>query len=349
MTTRTLVTGGTGLIGGEVIVALAGEGRAVDALVRAGSDDEARQRLFDRLEKSPAWRPELAPLVEPVIGDTTRELFGAPAGRFADTRTIVHCAANTHFADREDEAVWTTNVTGAHTLVGVARAAARLARVVFVSTASVVTAPEGACLREDAPFAGYSNTYTRSKREAEAIVRRSGLDAVILRPSIVVSRGVRDRTMARSILWAVPIMGELGDVPIDPDTRIDIVPVDHVARAIVRLVAKPVLSHRTYHISAGEGAHRFTELCEHVIRGNPALHRIRPLGRHAKVSDRARARLLRPLGEYLPFINADVRYANERLVSEIGADGVAPSALAYLPELIGQISRREAIDEMQRP
>ena len=349
MTTRTLVTGGTGLIGGEVIVALAAAGRAVDALVRAPSDHEGRRRLLERLEKSAAWRPAFASLVRAVIGDTTLELFGVNSAALADTGAIIHCAANTNFAGREDDSVRAVNVGGARNLVALARAAAPRARVVFVSTASVVTAPEGACIDENAPFAGYANTYTRSKREAEAIVTGTGLDVVILRPSIVLSRGVSDRTMARSILWAVPIMGELGDVPIDPETRIDIVPVDFVARAIARLAAKPGLAHTVYHISAGEGAHSFTELRAHVIRDNPALDRIRALGRDARFSDRARERLMRPLDAYLPFMNANVRYANDRLGAELGIDGSPVSSLSYVPELVGLISRREAFDEMQRP
>jgi nucleoside-diphosphate-sugar epimerase len=349
MTHRTLVTGGTGLIGGEVIVSLAGAGVAVAALVRATSGADGRRRLFDRLAKSAAWRPEFAEHIDPVVGDTTLEMFGAPASLFDDVGTIVHCAANTRFGDREDEAVWHTNVSSARHLAAAARAATPLARVVFVSTASVVTAPEGACVREDAPYAGYANTYTRSKREAEAIVRRDHPDAIIVRPSIVVSRGVHDRAMARSILWAVPIMGELGDVPIDGGTRIDIVPVDHVARALARLATKPVLAHRLYHISAGDGAHSFTALREAVIAAHPDLSHIHASGRNAKVTDRARARLIRPLGEYLPFINADIRYDNRRLVGEIGGEGAAPTSLSYLPGLIGQITRREALDEMQQP
>jgi nucleoside-diphosphate-sugar epimerase len=344
-----LVTGGTGLIGGELILALASEGRPVSALVRAPSIEVARRRLFARLEKSEAWRKELAPLIEPVPGDTTREMFGLDAQQIRRLTTIIHCAANTQFADREDESVWDTNVSGARNLVAVARSAAPGARVVFVSTASVVTGPAGACFDEDAPLAGHANTYTRSKREAEAIVRASGIGALILRPSIVLARGVRDRAMARSILWAVPIMGELGDVPIDPHARIDMVPVDYVARAIVRLLSKPMLQHAVYHISAGEGAHTFAELWDHVARANPSLPTVRPLGRHGRVGTRAASRLLRPLDSYLPFMNADARYSNERLVREIGADGKPPTALSYVPGLVQLISRREAIEEMLRP
>jgi nucleoside-diphosphate-sugar epimerase len=231
----------------------------------------------------------------------------------------------------------------------VARAHMRGARVVFVSTTSVATAPESACLSEDTPFAGYSNAYTRSKREAERIVREGDPDAIVVRPSIVLSRGVRDRVMARSILWAVPIMGELGDIPIDPDAHIDIVPVDFVASAIVDLALKPQLRHRVYHVSAGREAETFRGLREASIREHPKLDRIQLVGRHAIVSGRARERLLRPLTLYLPFINADVTYGNDRLLEELGSRAVPPRAASYVPALIGLISLREAFDEMYQP
>jgi nucleoside-diphosphate-sugar epimerase len=317
----------------------------VAALVRAATADLARRRLFARLEKSGAWRAELAPLIQAVPGDTTREMFGLSAGQVGGTTAIVHCAANTQFAEREERSVWETNAGGARHLVALAQRAPA-ARVVFVGTAAVVTAPAGACVDEDAPLAGHANAYTRSKREAEAIVRDGGIGALVLRPSIVLARGVRDRAMARSILWAVPIMGELGEIPVDPDARIDLVPVDWVVRAIVRLLSRPALRHAVYHLSAGEGAHTFAELWDGVAHANPALPPVRPLGRHGRVGRRA---LLRPLASYLPFVNANARYSNARLVREIGADGVPPPALSYVPALVGLISRQEALEEMQRP
>jgi nucleoside-diphosphate-sugar epimerase len=349
MKPTTLVTGGTGLIGGEVILALAREGYHVRALVRARTPALASARLFERLEKSEAFSERLRPLIEPVMGDTTTEMFGAAPASLADLGAIIHCAANTSFEERTSDNILSTNVGGAQHLVRLARAAAPRARVVFVSTASVVTAPEGRCLDETAPPAGYSNTYTRSKREAEQIVSASGLDTVIVRPSIVLSRGVRDRVMARSILWAVPIMGAVGALPIDPDAHVDFVPVDYVARAIIRLAVKPMLRHPLYHISAGIGAHTFGALLKKVVEQCPELECIQPLGRHAKISPRLRERLLRPLDAYLPFVNADVCYANERLVTEIGSDAHAPSALSYVPQLVAMITLREALDEMLRP
>lgn len=345
----TLVTGGTGLIGGEVILALARQGCQVRAVVRAGSDALAARRLLQRLEKSESYRPDLSRFVEPISGNTAEDMFGTSIGKLAGLGAIIHCAANTSFEERADEDIWRTNVGGARNLVGLARAAAPDARVVFISTAAVVTEPEGTCLHENARFQGYANAYTRSKREAEAIVRESGLDVVTLRPSIVLSRGVRDRAMARSILWAVPIMGEVGALPIDPDAHIDFVPVDYVARAIVRIAMKPRLKHRLYHVSAGRGSHTFAELLEKVVEQCPELDCIQPLGRGAKLSRRARTRLLKPLDAYLPFINADVCYANRRLIEEIGSEAEAPTALSYVPALVGMISLREALNQMARP
>lgn len=344
----TLVTGGTGLIGGEVILALARDGRRVRALVRADSAEHARHRLVLRLRKSAAFHPRCLDLVDAVPGDSTREDFGAGGGVAAGVRTIIHCAANTSFSETQCENIWATNVGGARHLMAVARRAAPQARVVFVSTASVVTAPEGACLSEDLAFAGHENAYTRSKREAERIAAASGLDVVIVRPSIVLSRGVDDREMARSILWALPIMNEIGDVPVDPHAFVDVVPVDFVAAAIVGLAAKPRLAHRRYHISAGRFAHTFGEMLQEVVNANPAYRRLRPIGA-AAASVVRRRRMLRPVEAYLPFINASIRYASDRLEAELGSDGRPPASLAYVPELLSLISLGEAMTEMARP
>src|SRR5689334_2665893 len=91
----TLVTGGTGLIGGEVIVALARGGEAVRAVVRAKDAAEARRRLLARLEKSDGYSPLLLPFIEAVAGDTTQPLFGLERPSLGDVHGVIHAAANT--------------------------------------------------------------------------------------------------------------------------------------------------------------------------------------------------------------------------------------------------------------
>lgn len=348
MNLTTLVSGGTGLLGGEVILALAKTGRRVRAVVRADCDERARERLFDRLRKSERYDQALDPLIGAIAGDTALEMFGTSAERLAGISAIVHCAANTSFNESESTNIWNTNVGGARNLAAVAAAVAPAARIVFVSTAAVVTEPANAVLHETAPLAGYANTYTKSKREAEGIVKASGLDAVIVRPAIVLSRGVRDRAMARSILWAVPIMKELGVIPVNPNAHIDLVPVDYVADAIVRIAAARTLSHNMFHISAGDSANTFAELQQAVVSELPEFGAVQPLGSDTKITDRRMARLLRPIQTYLPFINSNLRYDNTRLKQEIGCAD-PPSACSYVPTLIGSISLDEALVEMYKP
>lgn len=336
------VTGGTGLIGGELILSLARAGHSVRALVRAAGDAQARDRLVARLEKSELYAPGLLAGVEAVAGDTVKAGFGVDAGRERAAHAIVHCAADTSF--RESDSVWQTNVSGASNLVEFARRTAPEARVVFVSTASVATGPVGRVIREDDGETCHENTYTRSKREAERIVESSGLDVVVIRPSIVLSRGIRDRAMARSILWAIPIMSEIGNVPVDPASHLDLVPADFVADAIARLATRPDLRFRRYHVSAGDTSETFGDLLSRLVEAFPWMQRIRALGMQMRAS-----RAMGPLASYIPFINANVRYCNSRLCEEFGTLGLPPRASSYLEQLFGYITLQEAYGEMARP
>jgi hypothetical protein len=58
---------------------------------------------------------------------------------------------------------------------------------------------------------------------------------------------------------------------------------------------------------------------------------------------------MRPLESYLPFLNASVRYSNERLAADLGPVAMPMPALRYVPELVGFISVKEAIQEMYQP
>ena len=61
-----------------------------------------------------------------------------------------------------------------------------------------------------------------------------------------------------------------------------------------------------------------------------------------------RARMLKPLDADLPLINAGVRYSNDRLADE-APSVVPPSALCYLPDLVGLTTLRESHEETSQP
>jgi nucleoside-diphosphate-sugar epimerase len=351
-----LVTGATGLLGGEIAAALVKLGWNVRAIVRASDSREATHRLRDRLNESGASRLMDTRRTSALAGDVTSEGFGLPPNSQNDVDTIIHCAGETSFKDAGR--CWNTNVMAAQRLIEFIRKMARRPKVFFVGTASVCLGPKHTEVGEDAGFNGYENGYTKSKRHAERLIADSGLDAVVVRPSIVLSRGVRSRRMARSILWVIPVMRSLGEVPIDPDARVDMVPVDYAAEVVGRLVSKDSLQYRNYHISAGlAAAPTCSEIIDAVRQGDCSYGRIKLAGPASSDVDsrtamgwrRGRA-LMAALNYYAPFLNADVVYSNRRASEELGPEmPQCPKATLYINELMRRFSTQEAVDESVNP
>jgi thioester reductase-like protein len=351
-----LVTGATGLLGGEIAAAFVNRGWRVRAMARARGGQEAASRLHARLEHSGANRSIDTSQMSALAGDVTAEGFGLPPNSQDGVDAIVHCAGETSFKD--DGGCWNTNVGAAQRLIEFVSKMARRPKVFFISTASVCLDPSHSELTEDASFNGYENGYTRSKRQAERLIAESDLDAVVFRPSVVLSHGVRNSRMARSVLWVIPVMKRLGEVPIDPDARIDMVPVDYTAEVICKLVTKDSLRYTSYHISAGgAAAPTCSEIIETVRQEDRSYGRIRlagpastddgPQTAGGRRSDRA---LMSALNYYAPFLNADVVYSNSRASEELGADmPQCPKATLYINELMRSFSQQDAVAESGDP
>src|SRR4051812_30746302 len=231
-TTNVLVTGVTGLIGGEIVrgLARAGLGR-VAALVRPLGGVDPGSRLLERMRRSgdPA-AADLASRVEVIPGDVSRPCWGlsdedlARVTRGVDL--IIHCAADTSFLCRRT--VQDTNVAGTRYLIDLARRCGRQPLVVYMSTATNGGKASHRCLREEdgcRPDNEHHNDYTRSKAVAEDLLRASGLRVLTLRPTIVFSAGLPDPDFAQNILWFVPLLRQFDCLPMDPASRLDLVPV----------------------------------------------------------------------------------------------------------------------------
>ena len=184
-------------------------------------------------------RAQLDGGVATLRGDLTRPRLGlddAAYRRLADrTTTIVHAAAVTDFAVGEP-ATSALNVEGTRRVLDLAAEAG--ARVLYVSTAFVDRADR--IPRFDGAGSGATPTpYLSSKRRAEELVRGSGLDWTIARPSVVIGdsdTGAISRY--QGLHWL--IRGILRDqVPIiagPADSPVDVVPADVAARALAALV-----------------------------------------------------------------------------------------------------------------
>jgi NAD(P)-dependent dehydrogenase (short-subunit alcohol dehydrogenase family) len=119
-----LVTGATGLLGGEIAVALVKRGWSVRAIARACDTREAARRLRDRLNDSGASRLMDTPQMSAIAGAVTAEGFGLPPNSQDGVDAIVHCAGETSFKDAGR--CWNTNVGAAQRLIEFVLKMARL-------------------------------------------------------------------------------------------------------------------------------------------------------------------------------------------------------------------------------
>ncbi len=159
--------------------------------------------------------------------------------------TVVHCAAITDMSGVAPE-LSATNVSGVQHVVAFAKAAQ--ARLHFVSTAY--------CSETYGAAAPVASDYVVSKRAAEGLVRSSGLDWTILRPSIIAGHSATGEIASFQgfhLFIATILKGRLPIIPAARQTPCDFVPVDWVADAIAGIVEAPDWG-RTYWLTAGAQA-----------------------------------------------------------------------------------------------
>lgn len=348
MQKRVLLSGATGLIGGELMLVLAAKGVHSTAVVRAQDDDKAKARLLERLQKSVLYKPEFAEFVSAVAGDIEAPDFGLKASVLQSADVILHSAANTSF--KPDAGVYPVNIKAATNFAGILKNLKPSQRGFFVGTAAVTMAPRG-LITEDMPFAGYANDYIRSKRDAEILLRANGVPFVSLRPGIVLSRGIDDTKLARNMLWAIPVMAELGDVPLEPQARLDFAPVDFIATAFAEMLMKNDFAHDCYHVSTGEASMTFQALADELVLTMPGIKKLVMRGRDfVPVPIFARQRwMFAALQPYLPFLTANAVFSNARLKAEIGTLAVAPAPVSYLGDLLATFSLSDAVKQMYTP
>ena len=205
-----------------------------------------------------------------VRGDLTRPRLGLDEATYRwltrRTTTIVHAAAVTDFGVGEP-ATSALNVDGTRRVLDLAAAAG--ARVIYVSTAFVGRAertPEG---RGTSTWetSATPTAYLTSKRRAEALVRGSGLDWAIARPSIVIGDSVTG-AIARyqGLHWLIRgiIRDQVPIIAAPADSLVDVVPADVAARAVAALVESELPGE--HWLSSGPAAPTISHLVDIVLR-----------------------------------------------------------------------------------
>ena len=264
---RVLLTGATGFLGAHLLRTLLAETDVeVLCLVRdRGSDGESQRRVRRSLERYRLWSDTFDGRVHAVTGDLSQPALGlAPDVRATLGSTIdaiYHAAADVNWVASYD-ALRAANVVATRELLRLA-CHGRPKAFHFISSLSVCHAAGGPrfVTEDDDLFHSIERLplgYAQSKCVAEVLVRQAqarGLCTSIHRPALLTgdsATGVSKHDDLVSSLFKGCI--EMGSAP-DLDWRIDAVPVDQAARAIVRLSTTGSNGFGAFHESARQARH----------------------------------------------------------------------------------------------
>jgi thioester reductase-like protein len=324
------LTGATGFLGMEVLARLLEAGdREVVALIRASDDAAAEDRLHGVLAALYRDPSNHRDHVRAVSGDVTSPGLGLENGKRTalaeEIGAVMHCAASIAFDLPLDEAR-AINVEGTREVIGFAReckALGRLERFVHVSTAYVSGKYEGT-FRERQLDTGqqFRNTYEQTKWEAEHVVREAGdLSPCIARPSIVMGESDTGWTPAFNVLyWPLRAFsrGLFDEIPSLPSAHVDIVPVDYVADALVRLLDTD--AEGVFNLVSGRDAPFASELvelaCDRFDRPRPKV-----VQGGGGADDEAGA-------VYLPYFDMELVFDDSRARAVLEPAGISPPRLA---------------------
>jgi nucleoside-diphosphate-sugar epimerase len=350
----TLVTGYPGFIGKRLVEHVAQQGRGrVYALVQPRFLDEARG-LAARVPGAP---------VEVLSGDVTDlhlGLSGEEVERVAASVTrIFHLAALNQLTVSREEA-FRTNVEGTRNVLELAHECRRLERLVHFSTCHVAGAREGV-ISEDELDRGqeFRNAWEESKFHAEKAVVRAmdALPVTVVRPSTVVGdsrTGEIDRfegPYALGILLvASPLVVPL-PLPGNGIAPLNVVPVDFVVQATVRLASDPRAKGRTFHLvdPSPMSVARVYELI--AERANRRIPKLTFPARAAEAVLRLPLleRVTRPQRAALGYINQLAWFTSANTLELLEGTGIrCPRLSTYLDTLIAYVredyARRQAAE-----
>jgi nucleoside-diphosphate-sugar epimerase len=94
---------------------------------------------------------------------------------------------------------------------------------------------------------------------------------LVFRPSVVLGDSRRAETTQFDMVRAFAFLAGLPVLPLRPDDRIDIVPVNYVADAIVALHQKAHPEYEIYHLSSGEGSETYRGLTHSLAEARGAM------------------------------------------------------------------------------
>src|SRR5882762_8053883 len=272
------VTGSTGYLGSYLVAGLLREHRdSLNLLVRASSKQEARERLWRSLQLHfdfPEFFDYLNSRVHIFRGDLTSQRFGLPEEDYVvladSTDSIIHCAASLN--RKSEKQCLNVNLRGSLEVIQLARRVhdrRGLRRYSHVSTVAVAGHRRNEVVSEDTSIDwGRSDydPYARTKKFSEHMANQLLPDVpkTIFRPAIILGDSRRPETSQFDMVHAFHVLAQMPVLPLRPHDKIDIVPANYVAKAIVAIHQKEAPAHGIYHLSSGTDSQTYQELTDAI-------------------------------------------------------------------------------------
>ena len=349
------LTGSTGYLGSYLATGLFRNHKdALNLLVRAKNDQEARERLWQSLQlhmEFAEFQEHIRSRVRIFLGDLTNAKFGLADDSYEalahSTDSLIHCAASLN--RKSEKQCLNVNLRGTLEVIQLARRAQDyhgLRRFSHVSTVAVAGTRQDEVVQEDTAIdwarSDY-DPYARTKKFCEHMVHQLLPDVprTIFRPAIVLGDSQRKETTQFDMVQAFSVMASLPVLPLRPTDRIDIVPADYVGKAIVHIHQKDSPKYPRYHLASGTGSQTYRELTDSLAQAGGSHPTYLPsLGRtfsgtvnwlsHKKNNLGRGASLLKVFWPYLVW---NTVFDNSRVVEELGGEAPAKFS-AYAAPLL---------------
>jgi len=155
---------------------------------------------------------------------------------------IFHMAAITKFNDQSD-----FNITSTKNLINFAKKN-KITRFFYISTAFVCGKHTGKFTKDDFDLnQEFNNNYEKTKFESEKLVRESGLDWTIFRPSIIYDKNDLSKGIGfQYIVWAYK-NDKITEIPGNPNNKIYLIEIKEVIKKIL-LNMNDISKMKTIHI-----------------------------------------------------------------------------------------------------
>jgi len=201
-----LLTGATGFLGSHIMAGFLLKGKGVVIAGRPSGGESLKERIRKLLK----WFgiEHLEGLLEFYETDFLKIRLGLDRDQYEKLRSrglsIIHCASDTSFAERNRERVMKSNVESLTEILNFA-CENRKSRFHYISTAYAAGTDNIECPETLVQSAHFTNVYEESKAQAENIVSEKCRDGevtyTIIRPSIVYGDSVTGKSLRFNALY----------------------------------------------------------------------------------------------------------------------------------------------------